>query len=124
MTRTRFAFSTALAPGALLVAIACALSGCKKAKELPDLGEVPPFAMVDQAGKPFTNTYPQGATVGQALADALTHFSLVPEGDGAGNQIVFHLYRGGDRVDPSKPLRELAHGGHLQLRLVREVVAG
>lgn len=45
---------------ALFLAITCATPGCKSGKDLPDLGGVPPFAMVDQAGKPFTNETVRG----------------------------------------------------------------
>jgi len=46
--------------GAVLAVLSCALLGCQRGKDLPDLGGVPPFAMVDQAGKPFTNETVRG----------------------------------------------------------------
>jgi len=60
MNRPRFIFMHAAVRGALLVALWCAAPGCKSGKDLPDLGGVPPFSMVDQAGKPFTNETVRG----------------------------------------------------------------
>ena len=76
------------------------------------------------AGTPFKRAYPETARISQALSDALTYFGLTAGGDGAGNQIVFYLYRGADRAESSTLLSALSHAGHLQLKLVREVVAG
>jgi len=60
MTPTSFGFRYGRARGALLVVLVCAVAGCKGGKDLPDLGGVPPFAMADQAGKPFTNETVRG----------------------------------------------------------------
>lgn len=38
------------------------LSGCHRGKALADYGEVPPFATVDEAGKPFTRETVRGKT--------------------------------------------------------------
>ena len=48
---------------ALAISLASwALTGCAKGKDLPDLGGVPAFSMIDQAGKPFTNETVAGKT--------------------------------------------------------------
>lgn len=60
MNRPRFVLAHQAVRGALLVALWCAAPGCKGGKDLPDLGGVPPFAMVDQAGNPFTNESVRG----------------------------------------------------------------
>lgn len=38
------------------------MSGCRADRDLPELGAVPEFAMVDQSGKPFTNDTVRGKT--------------------------------------------------------------
>jgi protein SCO1/2 len=60
MTRSSFGFRHGLVRCAFVVALWCAVAGCKSRKDLPDLGGVPPFAMVDHAGKPFTNETVRG----------------------------------------------------------------
>jgi protein SCO1 len=37
-----------------------ALAGCRRREALPDLGKVPPFAFVDQEGKPFGSSQLEG----------------------------------------------------------------
>jgi protein SCO1 len=52
----------ALPRAALALVCAGALLGCHRERELPDYGAVPPFAMVDQSGKPFSDQTMRGKT--------------------------------------------------------------
>jgi protein SCO1/2 len=56
---THAAFVTRIVRLAAVV-LACALAGCRGGKDLPDLGDVPAFSMVDQSGKPFTDATVRG----------------------------------------------------------------
>jgi protein SCO1 len=60
MTPSIFGRTHGLVRCAFLIVLSCAVAGCKSGKDLPDLGGVPPFAMVDQAGKSFTNETVRG----------------------------------------------------------------
>jgi len=59
--------------------------------------------------------------------NAMTHFGVVDSTDAAGNRIVFTLTDGNAPVDLAKTVDDLATGKHereLELRLIREVIAG
>ncbi|HYT81131.1 MAG TPA: hypothetical protein VEQ37_18125 [Actinomycetota bacterium] len=75
---------------------------------------------------PFKRAYAAEVQVQQVKADVLEAFGLAETIDEAGNQTLYFLYRGGDKItDLSQTVGDLAdHRKHLQLRLVREVIAG
>jgi hypothetical protein len=75
---------------------------------------------------PFKQAYAADAQLQQVKADVLAAFGLAETTDEAGNQTLYVLYRGGDKItDLSQTVGDFAdHRKHLQLRLVREVIAG
>jgi hypothetical protein len=74
---------------------------------------------------PFQHDYAGSTTVNVVRADAMQHFGVADSSDGSG-QVVYRLYRGGEKVeDLSVTVDGLRAGeGALALRLVREVTAG
>ncbi len=74
---------------------------------------------------PWKNVYPETTTLSVVRSDAMTHFGVADSADG-GNQVVFRLYHGGDRLDDlNQIVGQIGHGeGALAMRLVREVIAG
>jgi len=74
---------------------------------------------------PFKRAYGMDVQLRQVKADVLTAFGLGETIDQAGNQNLYFLYRGGDKVTDAQTVGDLADKrNHLQLRLVREVIAG
>jgi hypothetical protein len=58
-------------------------------------------------------------------AEAMTHFGVADSTDAAGNRLVYTLTDGNAPVDLGKTVGDLATGKReLELRLVREVIAG
>lgn len=89
--------------------------------------EGPVEVRVNYAGakEKFAEKYARDILIDQVKADVLTRFGLAETVDGAGNQTVYTLYKGGDPLDGSKPIADFVDNqDHLQLRLVRQVVAG
>lgn len=71
--------------------------------------------------KEYADTTPMA----MVRSDAMDHFGVADSADG-GNQVVFRLYHGGDRIDDlNLTVSQVGHGqGALAFRLVREVIAG
>ncbi len=89
--------------------------------------ERPVEVRVNYAGakEKFAEKYARDTLVNQVKADVLTRFELGETVDASGNQTVYTLYKGGDSLDGSRQIGDLiGHEDHLQLRLVRQVVAG
>ena len=78
------------------------------------------------AEEPFKKTYDPTTTLETLKADVLEAFGLAETTDAQGNQTVYGLYKGGDRLDDlAQSINDAANNdAHLQLRLVREVIAG
>lgn len=74
---------------------------------------------------PWTHEYDPTTKLSVVRADAMSHFGLADTAEG-GNQVVFRVYHGGDRLeDLDRSIAETATGqGALALRLIREVIAG
>jgi hypothetical protein len=74
---------------------------------------------------PWKHEYPGTTALSVVRSDALTHFGVADIAEG-GNQVVFRLYHGGDRIDDlNQTVGDVGPGhGALALRLVREVIAG
>jgi len=78
------------------------------------------------AEHPFKQTYDLGTILETVKADVMMAFELGESTDAQGNQTVYRIYRGGERLDDLGQTVEQAatNKHHLQLRLVREVIAG
>lgn len=78
------------------------------------------------AEKPFKKEYDPDVTLMTLKSAVMEAFGLAESTDAQGNQTVYRLYRGGDRLDDLGQTLDQASKNehHLQLRLVREVVAG
>jgi hypothetical protein len=74
---------------------------------------------------PWKKTYPETTTLSVVRSEAMNHFGVADSADG-GNQVLFRLYHGGNRLDDlNEIVGQIGHGeGALALRLVREVIAG
>jgi hypothetical protein len=84
--------------------------------------------VVTYAGAPphrqYQHLYSPDTTVGQVKTAALDFYGLKPGPDGQGGQIIFYLFQEHERLNDNERIAKLAHGDHLKLRLVREVIAG
>lgn len=78
------------------------------------------------AEKPFKKEYAPDITLQTVKTAVMEAFGLAESTDAQGNQTVYRLYRGGDRLDDLGQSLDQASKNehHLQLRLVREVIAG
>jgi hypothetical protein len=74
---------------------------------------------------PWKKRYGEATLLSIVRTEAMSHFGVADSTDG-GNQVVFRLYHGGDRLDNLDTMvGEIGHGeGVLALRLIREVIAG
>jgi hypothetical protein len=77
-------------------------------------------------GGPWKQTYLNDTQLGPVREDAMSHFQVADSTDAGGNQILFRLYHGRDRMDDlNQTVGDRAEGRpHLSFRLVREVIAG
>jgi hypothetical protein len=74
---------------------------------------------------PFEQDYEPTITNAVVRTAAMTHFELADSTDASGQQISYKLMHGGDTVDLTKTVGELAkHEDELKMRLVRQVSAG
>lgn len=75
---------------------------------------------------PWKQVYEPGEQLSKVRTDAMGHFEVADSTDPAGNQIVYKLMQGGDTInDLTKTVgAEAGDKPHLELRLVRQVIAG
>lgn len=74
---------------------------------------------------PWKHDYAGSTPLSTVRTDAMGHFGIADSAEG-GNQVIFRLYHGGDRIENlSQSVDEVGAGrGAVALRLVREVIAG
>ncbi len=75
---------------------------------------------------PFKEEFGPTTTLAAVRQAAIHYFEVADGGDGGGNQIVFNLVHGDHTIkDLNRTVAEEADNEHhLQMRLVREVIAG
>jgi hypothetical protein len=75
---------------------------------------------------PWKQAYEPSTQLAKVRDDAMGHFEVADSTDAAGNQIVYKLMHGGDTLnDLTKTVgAESGDKPHLELRLVRQVIAG
>jgi hypothetical protein len=77
------------------------------------------------ADKPYKHEYAQGSPMSQVKQDVISFFGLAETVDAAGNQTVYNFRKGNDPIDLSLTVGDISgEHPHLQLRLIREVIAG
>lgn len=76
--------------------------------------------------EPWKQGYEPAVQLSTVRTDAMTHFEVADSTDASGNQIVYKLMHGADSInDLTKTVRaEAGDKPHLQLRMVRQVIAG
>jgi hypothetical protein len=74
---------------------------------------------------PWQNEYQPTSPLSAVRSDAMAHFAVADSAEG-GNQVIFRLFHGGERLDDlDQTVGAIGEGhGALALRLVREVIAG
>ena len=94
-----------------------------QAEKLPD--EIEVGVTYAGAAKPFQGDYNPVTGMSQVKAEVLDAFGLAETTDSAGNQTTYTFRKGKERVDLSATVGDAADGHkHLQMKLVREVIAG
>jgi len=75
---------------------------------------------------PWDQAYEPAVQLAKVRQDAMTHFEVADSTDAAGNQIVYKMMHAGDTInDLAKTVgSEAGDKDRLELRLVRQVVAG